>query len=144
MLNFLRKKKKLIIIGCKTDEIIINGKSLHFPTDKNAIIDCFGSPSRTLEKSKNYLFWDAIGIQCSFTDENNILSISFYQNKKDKSEYNTKKQFIGKLFLNDENITYKEFGKIALGNIAIHRLGSENENRFGFSIGINEDYKNLK
>ena len=39
-----------------------------------------------------------------------------------------------------ERVTLK-FGKIGLGKVAIHRLGSENETRFGFSIGINKDYK---
>ena len=87
------------------------------------------------------MFWDDHGVFYGSNDVNNVLSIKFFQNKKDTSEYNTKNQFQGKLFLEDENITYEEFVTIPLGKAIIHRLGSESETRFGFSIGANLDYK---
>ncbi len=139
---FKRKKVQELVIKCDTDAIFINDNEVSFPTSYTQLIDVFGKPSRFLNKSNNYAIWDLQGIFCGFTDENNILSINIYQSKKDKSEYNTKKQFTGKLFLNDEEITHSEFGKIGLGKVAIHRLGSENENRFGFSLGVNRDFKN--
>ncbi|CAM1349342.1 DUF7738 domain-containing protein [Tenacibaculum crassostreae] len=142
MFNFLKKKKvKNLVIECDTDMVSINKKSLTFPTDYDTLITILGKPSREITRSNNYMIWDAHGVFCGYTDGDNILSINIYQNKKDKSEYNTKKQFNGKLFLNNEEITNNEFGKIPLGKIAIHRLGSENEIRFGFSLGVNRDYK---
>lgn len=143
MFNFFKKDKKHLIIGCHTDKVIIDAKQLTFPTDFNTLKEIFGKPSRKLEKSKNYVFWDSLGIFCAYTSPKEILSISIYQNKKDRSEYNTKRQFNGGLFLNDENITHKEFDKISLGEIAIIRLGSESESRYGFTIGANKDYKDL-
>ncbi len=143
MFNFLRKKKVIdLVIKCDTDVIIINDKSITFPSDYDTLINVLGKPDRELEKTNHYMIWDKHGVFCGYTDRGNILSINVYQNKQDKSEYNTKKQFKGKLLLNDEEITNNEFGKIPLGKIAIHRLGSENEIRFGFSLGINRVYKN--
>ncbi|WP_428742385.1 hypothetical protein [Tenacibaculum sp.] len=144
MLSFFKKKKvKDLVITCDTDVIHIDDKPLTFPTSYDALTQILGSPSRELEKSNNYIIWDQYGIFCGYTDSDNILSINIYQNKKDKSEYNTKQQFKGKLFLNEDEITNNEFGKIPLGKVAIHRLGSENEIRFGFSIGVNRDYREL-
>ncbi|TDQ27869.1 DUF7738 domain-containing protein [Tenacibaculum caenipelagi] len=144
MLSFFKKKKvKDLVIKCDTDIIHIDDKPLTFPTSYDALTQILGSPSRELKKSNNYIIWDQYGIFCGCTDNDNILSINIYQNKKDKSEYNTKQQFKGKLFLNDDEITNTEFGKIPLGKVAIHRLGSENEIRFGFSIGVNRDYREL-
>lgn len=143
VLRFFRKNKKHIIVSCKTDEVIINDQKFTFPTNYNSLVAIFGEPNRNLNKSKNYVFWDSLGIFCRYTDTNEIFSINFFQNKKDRSEYNTKKQFSGELFLNDENITNNEFDKISLGDISILRLGSENEIRYGFSIGVNKSYKLL-
>lgn len=140
MFQFFTKKKKYIIINCITDEVLIDGRKLMFPTNYNTLIETFGKPSRELQKSKNYMFWDALGIFCAYNDADEILSVNFYQNNKMKSEYNTKQQFTGGLFFNSKNITNKEFGKISLGNVAIHRLGSESEVRFGFSLGVNNDF----
>lgn len=141
MFNFFKKKKvKNLIIKCDTDFIFIDKKPISFPTKYDTLINALGKPDRELTKSNNYIFWDNYGVFCGYTDKNNILSINVYQNKKDKSEYNTKKQFTGQLFLNDEEITNNEFGKIALGKIAIQRLGSESEIRFGFSVGVNSVY----
>lgn len=140
MFNFFKKKKKDYIINCKTNEILINDILIVFPTNYDTLVEVFGAPTRELQKSKNYMIWDNDGVLCSYTNPNEILSIDFYQNNPTKSEYNTKKQFNGTLFLNNESITNSEFSKIALGNLAIHRLGSENEIRFGFSLGINNNY----
>ncbi|CAM1350530.1 hypothetical protein [Tenacibaculum ascidiaceicola] len=142
MFNFLKKKKvKSLTIVCDTDVIHINSKALTFPTNYDALVEVLGKPSRELKKSNDYIIWDTHGIFCGYTERDNILSINIYQNKKDRSEYNTKKQFKGKLFLNNEEITNNEFGKIPLGKVAIHRLGRESDTRFGFSLGVNRDYK---
>lgn len=140
MFKFFTKKKKYTIINCNTDEVLINGHKLMFPTNYNTLIETFGKPSRELQKSKNYMFWDALGIVCAYNSAHEILSINFYQNNKIRNEYNTKQQFTGGLFCNSKNITNKEFSKISLGKVAIHRLGSESEIRFGFSLGVNNDY----
>jgi len=142
MFKFFKKKKaKPIVIKCSTNEVTINDKSISFPTDYSTLTQILGKPSREIKKSNIYLMWDDYGIFYGSNDLNNVLSIKFFQNKKDTSEYNTKKQFSGSLFLDDEDITNSEFGTIPLGKIVIHRLGSENETRFGFSIGANLDYK---
>lgn len=142
MFNFLKKKKvKHLSIKCTADSITINDQIISFPTDYDTLTQILGAPSREIKKSNIYLLWDDYGIFYGSKDLNNVLSINIYQYKKDKSEYNTKKQFSGSLFLNDEDITHAEFGKIALGKNVIHRLGSESENRFGFSIGVNLEYK---
>ncbi len=140
MFQFFTKKKKYIIINCVSDEIVIDGHQVHFPTSYRTLISTFGKPSREIEKGKNYVFWDALGIFCAYTNAEEILSVNFYQNNKTKSEYNTKKQFTGGLFFNTKNITNKEFGKISLGSVAIHRLGSESETRYGFSLGVNNEF----
>ncbi|MDY0781141.1 hypothetical protein [Tenacibaculum sp. IB213877] len=143
MFNFLKKKKtKHLVIKCDTDNITINNKEISFPTNYQNLATVLGKPSRQITKSNTYTFWDKYGIFCGYADENNILSINIYQNKLDTSEYNTKNQFKGKLFLNDEEITHNDFTKIGLGKLAILRLGSENENRFGFSLGVNRDFNN--
>ena len=133
-------KKKYIIINCATDQVLIDGRHLMFPTNYNTLIETFGKPSRELQNSKNYMFWDSLGIFCAYNKADEILSINFYQNNRIKSEYNTKQQFSGGLFFNSKNITNNEFSKISLGKVAIHRLGSESETRFGFSLGINNNY----
>ena len=141
MFSFFKKKKvQQLTIKCSTDSILINEKPISFPTDYNSLIQILGEPSRKIEKSNIYLFWDDYGVFYGSNDLNNVLSINIYQNKKDKSEYNTKNQFKGTLFLDDEDITNSEFVKIGLGKVVIHRLGSESETRFGFSIGVNHDY----
>ena len=143
MFNFLKKKKqKRLVIECDTDVITINSKPVTFPTNFETLISTFGKPDRKLNKSKNYIIWDKLGVFCGYENKDNILSINFYQNKQDRSEYNTKKQFTGKLILNNEEITNNEFSKISLGKLAILRLGSESTVRFGFSIGVNKTYKN--
>lgn len=142
MFNFFRKKKvKNLVIKCNTDVIAIDEKPITFPTNYETLITILGKPDRELKKTNNYIFWDNHGVFCGYTNEDNILSINVYQHKKDKSEYNTRNQFKGKLLLNDEEITNNEFGKIPLGKVVIHRLGSENEIRFGFSLGVNNAYK---
>ncbi len=142
MFKFFKKKKvKSLTIVCDTDVIHINSKPLTFPTNYDALVEVLGKPSRELKKSNDYIIWDTHGIFCGYTERDNILSINIYQNKKDRSEYNTKKQFKGRLFLNNEEITNNEFGKIPLGKVAIHRLGRESDTRFGFSLGVNRDYK---
>jgi hypothetical protein len=141
MFKFFRKKKVIdLIIKCDTDHVSINEKPITFPTNYNSLISILGNPDRELEKTNRYMIWDNYGVFCGYTDKDKILSINVYQNKKDKSQYNTKKQFKGKLLLNEEEITNSEFSKIPLGKIAIHRLGSESEIRFGFSLGINKVY----
>lgn len=138
MFSFFKKKEApKITISCKTDEVTINDKKVDFPSNYKKLIEVLGEPTREIEKNKYYIFWDSIGVFCGFTDKNNILSISVHQIKKSKSEYDTKEQFIGKLFLNDEDITNNEFSKISLGSIVIHRLGGEKEIRYGFSISTN-------
>jgi len=86
-------KKRYIIINCMTDEVLIDGSKLKFPTNCNTLIETFGKPSRELQQSKNYMFWDALGIICAYTNADEILSVNFYQNNKIKSVYNTKQQF---------------------------------------------------
>lgn len=140
MFNFFKKKRKKHTISCDTDTILVNDVALDFPTNYDKLIAIFGTPTRELQKSKQYLIWDEDGVLCGYNDANEILSINFYQNKKDKSEYNTKKQFIGSLIFNEKDISNNEFDKIAIGKYAIHRLGSESEIRFGFSLGINNNY----
>ncbi len=141
MLKFLKKKKKKeFIIVCKTNEIFINDINLNFPTTIEQLITIFGEPTRRIHNSSQYVIWDNFGISCSLKNDNEILSISVYQSNN-VSEYVAKKPFTGKLFLEEEEITFGEFSKIGLNKIAIHRLGSESENRFGFSIGVNNDYK---
>ena len=144
MFKFLKKKKvKDLVIKCDTDTIIINEKPIVFPTNYDALIAVLGKPEREITKTNHYMIWDQYGVFCGYTNKDEILSINIYQNKQDRSEYNSKKQFKGKLLLNGEEITNNEFNKISLGNVAIHRLGRENEIRFGFSLGINNIYKNL-
>ncbi len=144
MFKFLKKKKvKELVIKCDTDTVLINEKPIIFPTNYDTLIAVLGKPERELTKTNHYMIWDQFGIFCGYTDKNEILSINIYQNKQDRSEYNSKKQFKGKLLLNNEEITNNEFGKISLGTVAIHRLGSENEIRFGFSLGINKVYTNM-
>ena len=141
MFNFFKKKKvKHIIIKCSSEIITINDLPISFPTDFATLTSVLGKPSREIKKENIYLFWDDYGIFYGSKDLNNVLSINIFQNKKDTSEYNTKRQFKGELFLENENITNNEFGKIALGKNVIHRLGSESETRFGFSIGANLEY----
>ena len=141
MFNLFKKKKvKNLVIKCNTDSILIDEKPINFPTNHDNLTSILGVPSREINKASQYLFWDDYGIFCGYSDKNEILSINVYQNKKDTSEYNTKNQFKGKLLLNNEEITYNEFGKISLGKIAIHGLGRESESRFGFSLGINKIY----
>ena len=143
MFNFFKKKKVIdLVIKCNTDAIVINETQIDFPTSYNTLVSVLGKPDRELKMTNHYMIWDNYGVFCGCTDKENILSINIYQNKQDRSEYNTKKQFKGQLFLNDEEITNNEFSKVSLGKIAIHRLGSENEIRFGFSLGINKFYKN--
>lgn len=142
MFKFLKKKKvKHLTIKCSTNSITIDDNPISFPTDYNSLVQVLGKPSREIIKTNTYLMWDDFGIFYGSNDLDNVLSIKFFQSKKDTSEYNTKKQFQGSLFLDDEEITNSEFSKIALGKYVIHRLGSENETRFGFSIGANLDYK---
>ncbi len=141
MFNFFKKKKqKEIIIICKTNEVFINDVPLNFPTTIEQLITIFGEPSRRIDSSDQYIIWDNFGISCSLKGYNEILSISAYQSNN-VSEYVSKKPFTGKLFLEEEEITFTEFSKIGLSKVAILRLGSESENRFGFSIGVNNDYK---
>lgn len=136
--NFFRKKKvPNLVIKCEIDSISINDNLIIFPINYTNLITILGEPDRILKKTKNYLFWDKFGIFCGYTDEDSILSINAYQNKKDKSIYNTKNQFKGKLFLNNKEITNSEFDKISLGKLAIRRLGRDHEFRFGFNLGVN-------
>ncbi|CAM1335145.1 hypothetical protein [Tenacibaculum aestuariivivum] len=138
--NFFKKKKEIdLVIKCDTDIIVINEKEINFPTNYDTLIAVLGEPDREIHKTNHYMFWDKQGIFCGYTNKNNILSINAYQNKQNKSEYNTQHQFKGKLLLNNEDITNNEFGKIPLGKIAIHRLGKENEVRVGFNLGINKN-----
>lgn len=142
MFKFFKKKKITpLVIKCDTNSITINEKELSFPATNGDLIDILGKPSRVIEKSSTYLIWDDQGVFCAYTDPNNIVSINIYQNKKDQSEYNTKNQFKGSLFLSDEEITHKEFSRISLDQVVIYRLGSESETRFGFSLGLNVAYK---
>lgn len=143
MLSFFKRKKKLdITINCTTNSININNKDVSFPTNHDTLVELFGKPTRQVSRSKEYSLWDNLGILCSYVTPDRIVSINFFQNKKDSSEFNTKKQFKGKIFLIDEEITNNEFHKIALEKYAIHRLGRETEIRFGFSVGLNNEYKN--
>ncbi len=133
-------KKRYIIINCLTDEVLIDGSTLEFPTNYHTLIETFGKPNRELQRDKSYMFWDSLGIICAYNNPDEILSVNFYQNNTIKSEYNTKQQFTGGLFFNSKNITNNEFSKISLGKVAIHRLGSESETRFGFSLGVNNNF----
>lgn len=142
MFNFFKKKKvNHLTVKCSTEGITINDKAISFPTDYNTLIDILGEPSRKIEKTNTYVLWDDYGVFYGSNNLNKVLSIKFFQNKKDTTEYNTKNQFKGSLFLDDEEITHNEFVKIPLGKMVIHRLGSESESRFGFSIGANLEYK---
>lgn len=137
---FKKKKQKYFIINCKTDNILINGVPLLFPTNYENLVAVFGEPTRTINSSKKHIIWDDYGISCSLKSDTEILAINVYQ-KNNLSEYVPKKPYTGTLFFDEEDITFDEFSKIGLGKIAIHRLGSEKETRFGFSLGINNDYK---
>jgi len=142
MFSFFKKKKvNHLTVKCSTEGITINDKPISFPTDYNTLIDILGEPSRKIEKTNTYVLWDDYGVFYGSNNLNKVLSIKFLQNKEDNTEYNTKNQFKGSLFLDDENITHNEFVKIPLGKMVIHRLGSETETRFGFSIGANLDFK---
>ncbi len=139
---FKKKKQKYFIINCNTDSVLINGTALSFPTNLNKLVEVLGEPSRRISTTKEYIIWDDYGFACSLRDrdENEILAINVYQTNN-VSEYVPKKPYTGTLFFEDDDITFNEFSKIGLGSIAILRLGSEHETRFGFSIGINNDYK---
>ncbi|WP_299680876.1 hypothetical protein [uncultured Tenacibaculum sp.] len=137
---FKKKKQKYFIINCNTDSILVNGTPLTFPTEFENLVEIFGEPSRTIDSSSKYVIWDDFGVSSSLKDDDKIVSINVYQNIN-TSEYVPKKPYNGTLFFEEEDITFNEFSKIGLGKIAIHRLGSENETRFGFSLGINNDYK---
>jgi hypothetical protein len=143
MLKFFKKKKqKEFTITCATDYLKINEHSLDFPCKYNDLINILGEPSRKINSSNEYLIWDVFGFLCSINESGDILSLSVYQDHNNVSEYVPKNGFNGKLFFEEDDITFKEFIKIGLGKIAIHRLGSESETRFGFSVGVNNDYKN--
>ncbi|WP_075343068.1 DUF7738 domain-containing protein [Tenacibaculum agarivorans] len=137
---FKKKKQKHFIINCNTDSILVNGTALTFPTQYQNLVEVFGEPTRTINSSSEYIIWDDFGISCSLKSDDHIVSINVYQSSN-TSEYVPKKPYTGTLFFEEEDITFNEFSKIGLGKVAIHRLGSENETRFGFSIGINNDYK---
>ncbi|TCI90034.1 DUF7738 domain-containing protein [Tenacibaculum sp. M341] len=140
MLKFLKKKKtKEINIVCKTNEVIINDIKINFPTTTEELIAVFEEPSRKIEGTNQYLIWDDLGISCTIKGDNEILSINVYQSNN-ISEYVAQKPFAGKLYLEEDEITFSDFSKIGLNTVAIHRLGSESENRFGFSVGINNEY----
>lgn len=138
---FKKKKLKDFTIICKTNSIMVNDVELSFPTTYNTLVEIFGDPSRKIDGSNEYIIWDDYGFSCSVNDSQAILAVNVYQSNN-VSTYVAKKPFKGKLYFDDKDITYTEFGKIGLGKVAIHRLGSEHETRFGFSIGINNDYKN--
>ena len=142
MFNFFKKKKITpLVIKCNTESITINDKEISFPTTYDKLIEVLGEPSREIKKTNTYVLWDDHGIFYGSNNLNKVLSINIYQNKKDRTEYNTKHQFKGSLFLEGEEITHNEFVKIPIGKAVIHRLGSESESRFGFSIGANIEYK---
>lgn len=142
MFSLFKKKinSKSIILDCKSNHLSIKDSNIVFPTNIDTLKSFFGKPSRKIQKETTYTFWDRLGVYVSYTNPDEILSINFFQNKKDRSEYNTKKQFRGKLMVNDSNVSYSEFKKISLGDIVIYGLGGY-EDRFGFSIGANFDYK---
>ncbi|WP_233898709.1 DUF7738 domain-containing protein [Tenacibaculum piscium] len=145
LLDFFKKKKaEKIIIRCDIDFITINETLLVFPTNYTTLVHILGKPDREIKKTNYYMFWDVHGIYCSYTNSQYILSINAYQytnnNIKNNSIYATKKLFSGELYLNEERITYSEFGKISLGKVAIHRLGKETDFRLGFNVGINKIY----
>ncbi len=142
MFSFFKKKKKNFLINCTTDTITINNETINFPTNYDTLTHVFGKPSREIFNDKNYIFWDKYGVFCGCSDKNKIISINFFQNRKDSSKYNTKKQFKGELFLNNDTITNNEFETINLGNVAIHRLGSVQEIRYGFSLGLSSSQTN--
>lgn len=137
---FKKKKQKYFIINCNTDSVLINGTPLSFPTNYSTLVEVLGEPSRTISTTKEYVIWDDYGFACSLKDSDEIVAINVYQGNN-ISEYVPKKPYTGTLFFEDDDITFNEFSKIGLGKIAILRLGSENETRFGFSIGVNNDYK---
>lgn len=142
MLKFFKKKKqKEFTINCATDYLKINEYLLDFPCKDSDLLAVFGEPTRKISSSNEYLIWDEYGFLCSVNDNNQIVSLRVYQGTNNPSEYVPQKSFSGKLFLEEDDITFNEFSKIGLGKIAIHRLGSENETRFGFSIGVNNNYK---
>ncbi|CAL2094895.1 hypothetical protein [Tenacibaculum sp. 190524A05c] len=142
MLKFFKKKKqKEFNIHCSTDFLKVNDHLLNFPCIYSDLLTIFGEPTRKIDSSNEYLIWDDFGFSCSINENDQILSLSVYQGNNNPSEYVPQKSFNGKLFFEEDDITYNEFSKIGLGKIAIHRLGSESETRFGFSIGINNDYK---
>ncbi|MFY7671682.1 hypothetical protein ACOSP6_11410 [Tenacibaculum sp. MEBiC06402] len=138
---FKKKKQKEFTIRCSTDHLKINEDTLNFPCVYDNLFSVLGEPSRKINSSNEYLIWDEYGFLCSVNENGEILSLSVYQANNNVSEYVPKNGFNGKLFFEEDDITFKEFSKIGLGKIAIHRLGSESETRFGFSIGINNDYK---
>ncbi|MCH2031914.1 MAG: hypothetical protein MK202_00215 [Tenacibaculum sp.] len=142
MLKFFKKKKqKEFNIQCATDYLKINEHMLDFPCTHEDLTKIFGEPTRKISSSNEYLIWDEFGFLCSVNDNDQILSLSVYQGNNNPSEYVPQTSFYGKLFFEEDDITYNEFSKIGLGKIAIHRLGSETETRFGFSIGVNNDFK---
>lgn len=142
MLKFFKKKKqKEFTIKCATNYVKINEHLLDLPCTNEDLLTIFGEPTRKINSSNEYLIWDEFGFLCSVNGNGKILSISVYQGTNNPSEYIPQKSFSGKLFFENDDITFNEFSKIGLGKIAIHRLGSENETRFGFSISVNNDYK---
>lgn len=143
MLNFFKKKKpKEFNIQCATNYLKINEHIVNFPCNKKDVINILGEPTRKIYSGNEYMIWDKFGFLCSVNENNEILSLSVYQENSNPSEYVPQTNFYGKLFLEEKDITFKEFCKIGLGKIAIHRLGSEKETRYGFSIGINHNFKN--
>ena len=95
MFDFLKKKKvKKLTIKCNSESIIINDQPISFPTDYSTLTKVLGKPTREIKKSNIYLFWDDYGVFYGSNNLDKVLSINFYQNKKDKSEYNTKNQLL--------------------------------------------------
>lgn len=138
---FKKKKIKEFTIQCETNVIQINDTALHFPCSIDDLTQVFDQPTRNINTSYQYAIWDDFGFSCSINENQKIVSLNVYQGNDNPSDYVPKKPFTGKLFLEEEDITFNEFSKIGLGKIAIHRLGSESETRFGFSIGVNTEYK---
>lgn len=140
MFSFFRRKKKQVIdIDCKTDIILINNNEISLPTNFQNLVTIFGEPQRkTANTDKMYVFWDNLGIFCGYVTPEKIISVSFLQKIQSATNYKPKKPFTGSLLFNDENITNDEFTKIGFGKYVIHRLGSEREIRYGFTIGVSK------
>jgi len=140
--NIFRNKQQPYEINIHENYITINNKEITFPIHLNTLVEIFREPSQHEYKLLWNVVWDDIGVYCDYGSWDNILSINFLQSKMEKIEFTPSVLFQGKLLVNNENFSEKDFDTIELKKIAIRRMRYKGKGEsFGFSVGLNFNYK---